>query len=216
MGNRNLLLILMAQIIAWPVLAESSSRLAPDAAVRDRLTARLAASGSLRESDVKVTVENGAVTLNGRVASQYARERALRIASRTSGVERVTSNLVISTAKSVGSTPVPDSELARRVAEALASQVLEGKATTRQDWIYGWEVKGGTFEFDVEVDDGDVTLDGEAPSPVTARALVNAARSVAGVRSVFSMLYIDEHGHGRFSSALGYPDVPYYYNPYHP
>ena len=184
-----------------------------DEQLADSVSNRLASSASLRGAGVQVTQDGNVVVLEGSVPSEYARARALRLARRTPGVEDVRDKLTISATRANNSA-VEDSELARRVAETLAQRVLNGNATTHKDWIYGWEVEGSNFEFDVETDDGDVTLDGEAPSAASARALVEAARSVPGVRAVHSMLYLDEYGHGRFSSAVGYPDVPYYYWPY--
>ena len=109
---------------------------------------------------------------------------------------------------------VSNSDLGRAVADAIAEKVFGGSAKVSKDPIYGWQVAGDNFSFDIEVDDGSVTLDGEAPSPTKARAAIRHARLVPGVRSVHSMLYLESYGHGRFSFAKDYPDVPYYYWPY--
>lgn len=66
----------------------------------------------------------------------------------------------------------------------------------------------------METDDGDVTLDGEAPSAALARALVEAVRFRVGRAIGLFDAVPGEYGHRRFSSAVGYPDVPYYFWPH--
>ncbi|MCA9493373.1 MAG: BON domain-containing protein [Myxococcales bacterium] len=152
-----------------------------------RVVMGLAQSGSLSEARVVVSSDRGAVTLSGRVASDEAKARALRIAKRTPGVKEVKDELAID--RSLGElTPVPDDELAARVAAKLAEDTFPF-AEAEQNWTFGWEVDGGGLEIDVDVDHGDVLLAGTVDSWADIPAAVLAASDVRGVRTVYSELH---------------------------
>ena len=85
-------------------------------------------------------------------------------------------------------TPVPDDELAARVAAKLAEDTFPF-AEAEQNWTFGWEVDGGGWEIDVDVDHGDVLLAGTVDSWADIPAAVLAASDVRGVRTVYSELH---------------------------
>ena len=78
---------------------------------------------------------------------------------------------------------VPDAELARAVAERLTDSIVPDAKAAR-GWDFGWRVAGEGWGVDVDVDDGDVWLDGKVPLQQHIHALILAARDVPGVRSV--------------------------------
>jgi hypothetical protein len=79
-----------------------NSALAPQVAVTDNqktadlLAARLRQSGQLQHYDVDISCRDGVAELSGTVADVEQRERVLRIARETAGVERVVDRLGVS------------------------------------------------------------------------------------------------------------------------
>jgi hypothetical protein len=66
-------------------------------------------------------------------------------------------------------------------------------AKADKEWLFGWDIEGEKWQFDVEVDEGDVIFDGSVPSFMEIGKAVEAARKVPGVRSVdASDLRVDE------------------------
>ncbi|NNL64904.1 MAG: BON domain-containing protein [Myxococcales bacterium] len=162
-----------------------------DAAVRERLIERLAASRSLQGSDVWVSVAGGAATLRGVVADDAAATRAIELARRTAGVHQVRSELRTDpTLAEWASFQVRDEVLAREVAERLIADAFPG-ARLQEDWAFGWELEGFGFELDVDADMGTVTLRGSVPSPEHAERAIAVTRRTQGVRSVRSELRVE-------------------------
>ncbi len=161
--------------------------------LKSRIFANLVASPSLYGTDIRVSVDGHTATLSGDVSSQAEQERALGIARRTSGVFEVRDQLTIDREgveqRRVNS--VPDEQLAQQVAEKLAKETLPA-ATADKEWIFGWKVEGPNYQFDVDADDGQITLDGSVNSWEDIGAVIRAARMVPGVRSIDSDLEVEE------------------------
>lgn len=143
---------------------------------------RLARSRALAGARVQVEGDAGTVTLTGAVRDPLQRERAKRIASQTAGVGKVRDELRVD-ASLAAPALLSDEELARQVALKLASASTL-QASAKQGWTYGWRVEGDGWELDVEVDDGDVSLEGVVLLQPHIPEFVTAAREVSGVRSV--------------------------------
>jgi len=169
--------------------AKHDARDRADARLRTRVVERLAASRALEGAEIRVTVEDRRVTLHGRAPDERSASRALAIARRTPGVRSVDGERV-EIDPSLGERPRPvvgDEALSEAVARALV-EALFPEARAERDWTYGWEVDGFNWEFDVEVDRGDVTLSGTVPSRRALERTIAHTREVAGVRSVHSRL----------------------------
>ena len=162
--------------------------------IENRVYSRLSASGSLSGSDIKVTVNGNTVVLDGTVADEQAKQRATRIAQRVSGVEAVTNNLRVDKAAvdKNRNVQIADDQLSKQIAEKLAKQYFPN-AEVERDWAFGWEVEGDGWEFEVDVDGGDVTLSGEVPRIDVIGDILRTARSVPGVRTVTSELHADTY-----------------------
>jgi osmotically-inducible protein OsmY len=143
---------------------------------------RLARSRALAGAHIRAEGNGAKITLRGEVRDDFQRQRALRIASQTPGVAAVEDRLRVDSSLPAPALR-PDEDLARDVARKLAGDsALEAKA--KEGWIYGWRVKGDGWEMDVEVDDGDVSLEGVVLLQPHIHEFVLAARDVPGVRSV--------------------------------
>jgi len=187
-----------------------------DQRIADRIDERLARSSSLSGTDIITTVKDRTVALKGAVGSEQEKERALRLARRVKGVKEVKDELTIDQAAvdQRRKVNVGDEVLARQVATKLATETFP-LADAEEDWFFGWEVEGYTWEFDVDVDDGVVTLEGEVESYGDIIDAIKAARAVPGVRSVTaSDLEVDANYYYRgYGPYYGY-HYPYY-DPYY-
>ena len=162
--------------------------------IQNRVYSRLSSSGSLSGSDIKVTLNGNTVVLDGTVADDQAKQRATRIAQRVSGVDAVTNNLRVDKAAvdKNRNVQVSDDQLSKQIAEKLAKQHFPS-ARVERDWAFGWEVEGDGWEFEVDVDGGDVTLSGDVPRIGVIGEVLRTARSVPGVRTVTSELQADTY-----------------------
>jgi len=150
----------------------------------ERVDLRLAGSRGLAGARVQAEGADGRLVLRGAVRDAGQRERARQIAARTAGVRAVRDELVLDPGIALVA-PRPDEELARSVAETLASdEVLRPKL--ERGWLLGWRVAGEGWGVDVEVDDGDVWLEGTTLLQQHIHEFVLKARAVPGVRSVRS------------------------------
>ena len=160
----------------------------------DRVYSKLAASGSLAGADIRVTVVGSKAVLEGNVVNEQAKQRATRLAGRVVGIEQVENKLSIggSAVTTKRNLRVPDEELSKSIAEALVRKHF-ASARVERDWLFGWEVEGDGWEFEIDVDSGDVTLSGEVPMPQVIADVLRTTRSVPGVRTVTSELAADTY-----------------------
>lgn len=175
----------------------------------DRIVVALIERGPYT-ADMRVLVDNGTVTLTGTVPSEDAKRRAVRVARRTAGVEEVRDQLRVDprAAATASSAPsVPDAELAKRVAQQIASTITGAKAG--EDWWFsGWRVEGpdNRWNMVVEASDGIVWLEGDVPRLDIVRKAMETARQVPGVRGLRTDLEIESYPY--------YGGAPYRYHPY--
>src|ERR1044071_1573201 len=72
----------------------------PQESQADRIEHRVHADASLKAQDIKIAVDDGVVTLTGRVATSAQKARAGRLA-RVKGITRVDNQLEVKSSKSV-------------------------------------------------------------------------------------------------------------------
>jgi osmotically-inducible protein OsmY len=89
------LLLILVLIVPILVLAQKTpaSAVSIDDRIYDDVRRKLADDANVRGASLTVTVKDGAVTLEGRVHDDKAREKAARIAKRVKGVTNVTNKL---------------------------------------------------------------------------------------------------------------------------
>jgi len=167
--------------------------------IEDRVRIELdTAGGNLTGAQIEVAADaEGLVTLSGVVGSEAAQERAARLARYQVGVQGVDNQLRIDT--TIAPEPEPtdlasgapeskdsteelaDEDLARRVAQMLASSVF-ADARADEGWLGGWRVEGDDWKFDVEADEGDVHLEGAVATAADIERALESVREIPGVR----------------------------------
>lgn len=84
------LLLILVLIVPMLVLAQGTPN---DDRIYDAVRRKLADDADVKGAGFEVTVKNGAVTLQGRVHDEKAREKAARIAKKVKGVTSVDNKL---------------------------------------------------------------------------------------------------------------------------
>jgi osmotically-inducible protein OsmY len=176
--------LLLALALVHPALAAEDEREESEPVLQwtteEQVEQRLAASRALAGSKIRASANDTTIALRGSVRDAEQRQRALHLAASFSPGP-VKDDLRIEVAPLPG--VVPDADLARAVAERLTDSIVPDAKAAR-GWDFGWRVAGEGWGVDVEVDDGDVWLDGNVPLQQHIHALILAARDVPGVRSV--------------------------------
>ncbi len=121
------------------------------------------------ESEIKVTVQDGIVTLEGTVDSFWARGSAQSDAERAAGVRDVVNKIVV-----VSTDKVSDELLGERIVDRIERNTV-----------------ADLNKIKVEVKDGEVTLSGEVPSWYVWSSVYDAAQYTAGVIDVHDELAIN-------------------------
>jgi hypothetical protein len=162
----------------------------PDQMLADLVYLRLAVSPLLAGARFRVEAEAGTMILAGTVATETVRRRAVRIVLWTPGVLGIRNHLTVNPMLVPSLIPqIEDSVLAKRIALRLATNLFT-RPHAGPERVFGSVVEGPEWGFDVEVDNGMVTLAGTVPGFADIRRAVQGARSVPGVRSVRSRLSI--------------------------
>jgi osmotically-inducible protein OsmY len=185
-----------------------------DEAIESLIFVKLAARPGFGNVDVEV--QDGVAHLSGKVASDSAESRAMRIAGMTLGVRRVRDKLDIDKSLLQEKTKdIPDRDLAQQVARKIVADV-EGSKAGEDWWFDGWRVEGpyNRWNFVVEADHGRVTLEGEVPDLDIMRKAVKAATQVSGVRTVDADLEFEPY-YARYPYRGSYGYHPHAYYPYY-
>jgi osmotically-inducible protein OsmY len=150
-----------------------------DSWITTKIEAQYFADADVKGRDIDVTTTNGAVMLDGRVDSERARQRAVEIAQKTDGVNKVDDSLEVG--------PVPTSA-------GLSEQASRKWISTKVQAQYfaDADVKGRSI--DVATANGVVTLSGTVDSETAHRRAVEIARATDGVRDVEDHLRVETTG----------------------
>ena len=156
-----------------------------DSWITTKIEAQYFADADVKGRDIDVTTTNGAVTLDGRVDGERARQRAVEIAQKTDGVNKVDDSLEVG--------PAPASA-------GVTEQASRGWITTKiqAQYFADSDVKGRNI--DVTTANGVVTLSGTVDNESTRRRAIEIARSTDGVREVEDRLRIETAGAPRADS----------------
>lgn len=139
-----------------------------DSDIEAAITADYVADDSIPSHRIDVSVKDGVVTLDGSVYNILARDRAVEVAQAIKGVQSVVSMIKVK--------PVErsDDEIGKDVKDAL----LADPATD-------------SYEVDVKVKNGTVTLTGEVQSYEEKQLCELVAKGVKGVRAVENKIAVD-------------------------
>lgn len=142
-----------------------------DTEVRDDVVEEIEFDPAVNVSDIMVTVNDGAVRLNGVSDSYAARWAAEEAAYRVSGVRTVVNEIVVDPALLGKPT---DAEIATDLRRRLEHDFLAPKG-----------------RITVSVADGVVTLSGTVRLHLQVEAALEEARGTSGVRRVVNLLHVD-------------------------
>ena len=133
-------------------------------ALRTNVENALAWAPNIDASRIGVAANDGAVTLSGQVPSYYARTEAERVAKRVRGVKAIANDLEIDLP---GNSRYTDTEIAEAIVDT-----------------YAWHVTVPDGKIQASVQNGWVTLTGEAEWQYQKSAAEAAVRPLAGVKGV--------------------------------
>jgi osmotically-inducible protein OsmY len=143
----------------------------PDEEIRRRIKNLFSLNLTIPISDVVITVNEGAVILEGSVDSFWKKNNAEELVAQEPGVVQVTNNLAI----------VPTRN---RVDQSIAEDIVA--AIHRNALI-------STEDIDVKVDGGSVTLTGTAATLTARKAAYDAALYTPGVIDIHDEISIFAH-----------------------
>ncbi len=164
MGNQSIRFMLLSTTFVWTLLclgAVSAEKIQiTDRSISDAVEDEFLLDRGVFAHLIDVNTEDGIVTLNGRVSNILAKERAARIAGIVKGVRAVVNRIEVDPIKSL-----TDQEIRNDVKEAL----LTDPATD-------------SYEIDVQVRNGIVTLSGRVDSWQEKNLCETVAKGVIGVK----------------------------------
>ena len=188
-----------ASLVVAPVNASTTAQAKPtDQELTSIISTKIANDKSLSPDAIKITVDNGIVTLSGMVGRDADKERAAELA-RIPGVVRV-ENKLTSREKATGK--------AKEVAGTVADKTKKGAEKTKEAVSKTGEVITDTWistriktkfmgdealrasDIQVKSNDHVVTLEGAVPTVAAHAKAVAMAKEVEGVRRVVDRLKI--------------------------
>ena len=155
--------------LLWASLALAAEHEITDQAVTDAVEDQILMDHAVPLTGIHVNTVNGIVNLSGTVTNALAQERAARIAETVKGVRAVVNRLEVDPVVEIS-----DDTIRRNVENAL----LYNPATS-------------SYEIDVTVTDGTVTLAGTVDSWQEQELAKKEARGVQGVTNVIDAINVD-------------------------
>lgn len=146
---------------------QSPGQQVDDATITSKVKTKLTADPQVNPFNIDVDTDDGIVTLRGRVEDAEAKTAAGQLARDTNGVRGVRNDIRVG--QRVGSdVPASDQALAAAIETKLAA-----------------DPEVSTFNVDVDVQDGVVTLSGWVKSEAARQKAHDIAHSVNGVDTVY-------------------------------
>ncbi len=167
-----------------------------DALLTARIKTQMTAGGRVSPTRVNVDTLNGDVTLRGEVPTQEERDAAEEVARNVQGVRSVNNQITINpAAAAIG---VPTGNEMKQEAEKAASEVGRGVKEEAGNIILLGEIKArlaaaGYTGVTVGVEQGVVTLSGEAASNKDRIAVEAIVEKISGVSKLNNQLSVKAH-----------------------
>jgi hyperosmotically inducible periplasmic protein len=150
---------------------------------------------ALADSDIDVDTKSGVVTLNGSVASEAGRAKAIAIAKATDGVNAVTDNLKVAAAADM-------TAAAKAAGEKAADKTREVVGTSGKAVTDGWIKSKIASQFvtedlldksdiDIDISKGAVELNGAVRTMEAKNKATAIVKGTDGVKSVQNNLKVD-------------------------
>jgi hyperosmotically inducible periplasmic protein len=196
MGTFGLALLLAVMVQLAPVQAGQVGAI-KDAWLVMKVHSEFVNEDVLSGSNIDVDVKDGMVTLQGTVASEAARSRAVELAKKNDGVKGVTDQLRIAppvkgtmdkasdAAAAAGS---KTAEAGRKTARAIDDGWIKSKIYAQ--FMADWNTVLDDSDIDVDVESGMVTLNGTVKSAEAKTRAATIARETTGVKNVSDKLRV--------------------------
>ena len=180
-------------IIFSIMITACTERQVDDAMLTARIKARMTADGRISPSRVDVDTLNGDVTLRGEVPTQEEKDAAEEVARKVEGVRSVSNQVIVNPA--VAGTGIPSGQEMKQEAEKAVSNVGQGVKKGAEDAFLLGEIKArlaaaGYGDVAVSVDQGVVTLKGEALKDKDRIAVEAIVEKVKGVEKIDNQLTV--------------------------
>jgi osmotically-inducible protein OsmY len=91
---RLLSLVLLFSLVLTPLVAQKKA--VSDDVINDQVRVKLASDSEIGGMSIQVDVQNGVVTLKGKVRNDKMRSKAEKVAKKVKGVSSVTNQIVVS------------------------------------------------------------------------------------------------------------------------
>lgn len=155
-----------------------------DDSIKDRIEHRLATDENVKKYDINVKVNNGAVTLDGSVASDAQKTEAARLA-KVGGVTRVDNELKVD--KDVDRTL---GERAKTGLSKTGEAITDAWITAKVKWFFVGEDSLKGSDINVDTSNHVVTLKGTVQSTAGKARAAQLAKETDGVTRVDDQLIV--------------------------
>lgn len=171
---------------AGPVAAADQTTTVDDLWIEGALSTTYMLNTQLNPFDIDAEVDNGVVTLRGQVESPVEKDLAGELALGVDGVTRVNNELIVGSVQ-------PNAE---RSQEGFAGLVRDADITAKVKSQLLWNQNTHGLRIDVDTKNRNVILKGKVDSEAEAQLAEQIARNTQGVRSVDSLLQINDDSGG--------------------
>ena len=161
--------------------AKKSGNAIKDGWITMKVHSQFIPEDALSNSDIDVDTRNGVVTLNGTVASEAGKARAVAIAKATDGVKNVTDNLKIVAAR----------DAAPGTAGTAGRAMTDGWIKSKIAAQFVTEDSLDNSDIDIDVTKGAVVLKGAVRTPAAKSRAGDIAKATDGVKGVTNDLKVD-------------------------
>ena len=182
--------------------AKKSGNAIKDSWITMKVHSQFVPEDALDNSDIDVDTRNGVVTLNGTVASEAGRARAMAIAKATDGVVSVTNNLRIAAAADASAAAREAGRKTGEAAREAGQSTKEAAGTSGRAMSDGWikskiaaqyvtEDSLDNSDIDIDITKGAVVLSGAVRTAAARDRATAIAKATDGVKSVKNNLKVD-------------------------
>jgi hyperosmotically inducible periplasmic protein len=175
--------------------AKKSGNAISDSWITLKIHSQFIPEDALSDSDIDVDTKSGVVSLNGTVASEAGRAKAIAIAKATDGVNSVADNLKVAPAADMSASAkaagAKAGDKARDVAGTTGKVVTDGWIKSKIASQYVTEDLLDKSDIDIDVSKGAVELNGAVRTMEAKNKATALAKGTDGVKSVQNNLKID-------------------------
>lgn len=172
-------MLVMALSSGMTLAADQNTKM-DDLWIKGALATTYTLNSQLNPFDIDTKVNNGVVTLHGKVESQVEKDLAEQLALGVDGVTKVDNQLEVGAAS-----PKPD-----RQENRFAQLVSDADITAKVKSQLLWNQSTHGLQINVDTDNGVVTLKGKVDSEAEAQLAQQIAKNTENVRSVQSQLKV--------------------------